>query len=136
MGPKFNNIVTKFVVKILPSIIGDLYYKSINNIVKIICGKATTLSNALFGGGHFHIGIILNPTLYSTLSQTVYAETNDPVTAPKIPVTVSVADLSKHRHQNTVAMWVYENPVNIYAYIKTMAVDAVDYCYLVEQRKR
>lgn len=67
-----DNIVSKLAIKTLPRIDGEPKYESINNIMQILYANAEMLPTKTVGGTHGHIGIIMKPELYSTLSEIPY----------------------------------------------------------------
>ena len=77
-----DDIVSKFPIKTLPRIDGEPTYESINNIMKILYANEATLPTTMGGGTHGHIGIIMKPELYSTLSEIPYAIPLDPGPIP------------------------------------------------------
>eukprot|EP00957_Ditylum_brightwellii_P037449 2832909-Ditylum_brightwellii.AAC.1 len=47
-------------------------YAAINTIMQQLCKNAATIPSNLEGEVHGHIGIVMEPTLYSSLSTTAY----------------------------------------------------------------
>ena len=61
-------IVSKFTVNHLPKIDGEPTYDRIKHWLQLLHVKVATLVAILGGGCHGHIGMIMQPTLYGTLS--------------------------------------------------------------------
>jgi hypothetical protein len=78
MGLSFGNIVAKFPTKTIPTISGELDYASISSMVQLMYGNAASLPTTLTGGQHGHVGLIMTPILYATLSGTNYESPDDP----------------------------------------------------------
>jgi hypothetical protein len=70
MGLSVDDIVAKFPTKTIPTISGEPDYASINNMVQLMYGNAASLPTTLGGGQHGHVGLIMTPILYATLSDT------------------------------------------------------------------
>ena len=77
-----DEIVSKFPIKTLPLIDGEPTYESINNIMQILYANAATLPTTTGGGTHGHIGLIMKPEIYSTLSEIPYTIPADPGPIP------------------------------------------------------
>ena len=67
-----DDIVAKFPLKTLPRIDGEPTYESINAMMQMLYANAATLSTTKGGGMHGHIGLIMKPELYTTLSAVPY----------------------------------------------------------------
>ena len=63
MGTKFDEIITKFLVNILPNIYRETDYTTMNNIVQIIYRNATTLPTIINVWQHGHMRLIMKPKL-------------------------------------------------------------------------
>ena len=83
-------MIAKFPVKTLPIISGGPAYAATNHMVQALYGNAAYLATTLGGGGHGHVGIIMMPPLYATLTTTPYITPVDPGILPNIPVGASV----------------------------------------------
>jgi hypothetical protein len=70
MALSAEDIVAKFPIKTIPTINGEQDYETINNMVQTLYGNATSLATTTSGGAHGHIGLIMTPALYSTLTNT------------------------------------------------------------------
>ena len=110
MGSKVDNIVTEFRVKVLPPIIRELEYEKINKIVQCLYGNIATLPTTLGRGRHGHIRLIINLTLYATITQTLYAAPAEPSTVPNTPGTVMEAECAQQQDQKIVVKRFQEKP--------------------------
>ena len=77
-----DNVVAKFLMKAMPKIYGEPDYGNTNTMMKLLYGNAASLPTTLGGGQHGHIGIIMNPQLYTTLANTPYESPPDPGITP------------------------------------------------------
>jgi hypothetical protein len=84
MGLSVDDIITKLPSKTIPSIQGEPDYASINNMVQSLYSNAATLAMPLGSGQHRHIGLIMTPVLYVTLSNTSYNNPGDPGTIQRL----------------------------------------------------
>ena len=77
-----DDIVSKFPVKTLPKLDGEPTYENINSLMQMLYANAATLTSTMGGGKHGHIGLIMKPALYRTLSTTPYETPVDPGPIP------------------------------------------------------
>ena len=73
---------SKFTAKHLPKHDGEPMCEIINKLMQLLYANAATLPTTLGGGRHGHIGIIMQPTLYTTLSTVAYNTPTDPGPLP------------------------------------------------------
>ena len=85
---KVNNIVAKYPVKILPPIIRESDYETVNKIVQCLYVNSTTLPTTLGRDINVHIRLIMNPTLYTMIVYNVYVALADLIMVPNILVKV------------------------------------------------
>ena len=78
-----DDITAKFRIKKLTKIDGEPTYESISKVSHELYTNAATLASPLGGGQHGHIGMVMKPALYATLSATPYV---DPTAPPLSPV--------------------------------------------------
>ena len=95
-----DDVTAKFPVKTIPIIQGEPDYTTINNMVQLLYGNAASLPTSLGGGHHGHIGLIMTPELFATLSPTPYQNPADPGITPQHAVGAS-ADLPKSDKQTS-----------------------------------
>ena len=75
-------IISKFTVKHPPNHDGEPTYKIINKWMQLVYANAATLPTTLGGGRHGHLGMIIQPTLYATVSSVAYNTPTDPGPLP------------------------------------------------------
>ena len=102
MKPKpINNIVAKFFIKTIPTISGETYYKSINNIIQALYTNATTLPKIMVGRKHSYKGLTTKVTLYTTLEMvTQWKEPKYLDMIPVIPEKAAVAHCQQDNDTN------------------------------------
>ena len=138
MGFKVDDIISKFLVKVVPPINRRPDYETIHNIFQCLYRNSATLPNTLRGGGHGHIGIIMKPTLYATVAHTAYVSQYGPGMVPDVPgtVTVTVSECEQQQDHKKVLKTLYKNHVNMDTSLMTLIIDAVKDCFLAEQQNR
>eukprot|EP00957_Ditylum_brightwellii_P180563 13754601-Ditylum_brightwellii.AAC.1 len=67
-----NDVLAKFVYKMLPIINGQPTYADINKMSKMLCANAAKVPTTLRGGNKGHIGLIMRASLYTTISTIAY----------------------------------------------------------------
>ena len=83
MALSADDIVAKFPVKTLPIIQGAPDYETISSMMQALYGNAASLSTTSGGGTHGHIGLIMTPALYLTLTITPFVSPPDPGILPQ-----------------------------------------------------
>ena len=68
MALSVDDIVAKFPTDPLPKIDGEPTYATINLLTKCVYGNAATLPTTLGRGNLGHIGFVMRPGLYATIS--------------------------------------------------------------------
>ena len=86
-----NKISAKFNGKTLPKIEVEPEYETINKMMQLLYYNAETLLMPQGGGRHRHIGILIKPTLYTTLSTTAWRNTLDPGRYPMVVTNATTA---------------------------------------------
>eukprot|EP00957_Ditylum_brightwellii_P048465 3677613-Ditylum_brightwellii.AAC.1 len=67
-----DKIKAKFLHPMLQWVEGEPDYAAINAIMQQLYENTVTIPSSLGGGAHGHIGLVMEPTLYSSLSTTAY----------------------------------------------------------------
>ena len=67
-----DKIKAKFPHPTLQRVEGEPDYAAINTIMQQLYKNTATISSSLGGGAHGHIGLVVEPTLYSSLSAMAY----------------------------------------------------------------
>jgi hypothetical protein len=83
MGLSVDDIITKFLTKMIPNIQGEPGYGSISNMVQMMHGNTASLPTSLGGGKHVYEGLVMTPILYATLSNKPYIHPDEPGTTPR-----------------------------------------------------
>ena len=131
-----DDIVSKFPIKTLPRIDGEPTYENINEMMQILYANAATLQSTMGGGTHGHIGLIMKPELYRTLSNIPYTIPVDPGPIPSY--TPGSSGLARQQVNNEFeeAKRIFENHYNMDLALKALIIEAVDVVYLEEKRDR
>ena len=135
MGLSVDDIVAKFPIKTIPTIQGEPDYASISNMVQLMYGNAASLPTTLGGGQHGHVGLIMTPILYTTLSDIPYTYPNDPGPDILQPAGRAV-DREQQRQNHKEQRRIYENHQNMEDALKTQVIDTVNDTYLCELRNK
>jgi hypothetical protein len=131
-----DDIISKFPIKTIPNINGEPDHESINNMVQTLYGNAATLATTSGGGAHGHIGLIMTPALYATLTPTPYVAPIDPGVLPIIPQNASAAVREGIRIQHKEDYQIYDNHINMDDALKGQVIDTVHDTYLCEMRNK
>ena len=131
-----DNIVAKFLTKILLPITGEPDYDCISQLNQIIYGNAATLPTTLGGGAHGRVGLIMKATLYVTLAATSYVTPNEPPLTPDVPTTKTRASRQQLQDQHAEEHRIFTHHVNMDDALKTQLLDAVEDPYVSELRTR
>eukprot|EP00957_Ditylum_brightwellii_P105810 8069271-Ditylum_brightwellii.AAC.1 len=76
-----DKIKAKFPHPKLQRVEGEPVYAAINTIMQQLYKNAATIPSSLGGGAHGHIGLVMEPTLNSSLSAMAYNATSAPTRA-------------------------------------------------------
>eukprot|EP00957_Ditylum_brightwellii_P066068 5011389-Ditylum_brightwellii.AAC.1 len=76
-----DEIKAKFPHPTLQWVEGELDYAAINTIMQQLYENAVAIPSSLGGGLHGHIGLVMEPTLYSSLLATAYNAPSAPTRA-------------------------------------------------------
>ena len=138
MALTVDKILTQFPNKTLPKIHGEPTYESINDIMQHMYANAATIASPLGGGQHGHIGLIMKPALYQTLSAVPFIHPIDPgplpAYNPNIRYTAAERETVATEHKENRR--IFDNCTNVDHALKKQLVEAVDEIYLEEQRNR
>ena len=137
MGLSVDDIVAKFPTKTLPIITDEPGYGNINHMVQLLYGNAVALPTTLGGGQHGHIGLIMTPLLYTTLSPTPYVAPNDPGTSPPVlPNNATVGRRETTRLDHKEALRIFQNNNTMDDVLKTQIIDSIHDPYICEMRNK
>ena len=87
-------------------------------------------------GGHGHIGIIMSPPLYATLTATPYISPHDPGTIPIIPPQSTAPAREQIRTQHKEDRRIFDNHNNMDDALKAQVIDTIDDTYICEMRNK
>jgi hypothetical protein len=108
MGLSVDDIISKFPTKTIPTIQGEPDYGSISNMVQLMYDNAASLPTTLGGGQHGHVGLIMTPILYATLSFEPYEHPDDPGPVPIHPNNANKAQRESQRLEFKEDRRIYE----------------------------
>ena len=129
-----DDIAGKFPIKTIPSIDGEPTYATIHTLLQLLYTNAASVPSSLGGVNHGHLGLIMNPTRYATLSDTSYVVPPDPGLTPAYPngkITLVVRQSCTDAHKVTMAT--FNKHTHINDLLKSHIIDAVDEVYLHEK---
>ena len=116
----------------LPFIEGDPDYEGINEMIQLLYANVTTLPTPQVGGNHGHIGRIMNPMLYTTLTTTEWTNPPSPVVYPMIPKNTT-ADLQEQLQlQYDKGRRIYDNMVTMDKDFNNQVIETAKDMYLKE----
>ena len=136
MALSADDIVSKFPVKTLPIIQGAPDYESISSMVQALYGNAASLSTTSGGGAHGHIGLIMTPALYATLTATPYLAPIDPGILPNIPNRSTAESREQIIREHKEERRVYDNNTTMDDALKGQIIDTIEDTYLCELRNK
>jgi hypothetical protein len=136
MGLSVDDIVAKFPTKHIPIVTGEPDYATISNMVQLMYGNAASLPTTLGGGQHGHVGLIMTPVLYATLSIEPFNNPIDPGPTPILPNNTSTTTRTNRLLQHTEARRIYDNNQNMDDALKAQVIDTINDTYLCELRNK
>ena len=80
------DISNGFTTNPFPPIIGESTYETLRAIAKRLYGNALSVKTPNGGGAHGHLGMLMSPQLYATISATHWTEPEDPGIIPAFEV--------------------------------------------------
>ena len=130
MGTKVNNIIIIFPIKVLPNIIIETYFGTINKMVQKLYRNVVTLQKSLSIGHHVHISIFMIPTLDATFSQTPYTSPTHLWDTTIFLSGSTLEEQEKLQVDHMVTLNIFNNHRNIDIAANTLLLEAVYWCYL------
>ena len=128
------SIIAKFPIKSLPVITGNPNYALINNMMQDLYTNAASLPTTLGGGQHGHIGIVVAPFLYATISAVPYNQPADPGPKPLFAANASQVTKDNRRTQHKQERRIFDNATNMEDALKAQLIDAIESTYICEMR--
>lgn len=129
MALSVDQIAAKFPQKSFPMIDIKPYYYSIHVMCTLLYWNAFVLTTALVRGNHCHVGIVIQYTLYATISPTTYVAPVDPVGTATVPLQSTAAQHFQLQDKYAESLRLHNTHHNMDASLKTMVLDAVDNTY-------
>jgi hypothetical protein len=136
MGLSVDDIISKFPTKTIPTIQGEPDYGSISNMVQLMYDNAASLPTTLGGGQHGHVGLIMTPILYATLSFEPYEHPDDPGPVPIHPNNANKAQRESQRLEFKEDRRIYESHIIMDNALKSQVIDTINNTYLCELRNK
>jgi hypothetical protein len=103
-------------------------------MVQKLYGNAASLPTTIRGGAHGHIGLLMTPSLYTTLSATPYiAPPPDPGPTPNHPHNATAAAHETIQIQRKEDRRIFNNNKNA---IKAQIIDSINDTYLCELQNK
>jgi hypothetical protein len=136
MSLSVESIIAKFPIKSLPVITGEPDYALVNDMMQDLYTNAASLPTTLGGGQHGHIGIVMSPILYATISAVPYNQPVDPGPEPLFAANASQATKDNRRTQHKQERRIFDHATNMEDALKAQVIDAVESTYLCEMRNK
>ena len=133
MALSIDDITAKFPVKVLPRIEGEPNYDSIQEMVQMLYGNASSIPTTLGGGAHGHLGLVMSPALYFTIAAAAYTAPINPGALPHYPNgRIGVELRQQIRDMHVIETRLFDTHNNVADALKTQIIQAVDELYLQE----
>ena len=133
-----DDILAKFPTSKLPRINGEPTYDSITAVKTELYANAAVIPTTLGGGQLGHLGLVMPPALYETLSETPFIIPADPgplpTFNPNLSYTAAHRDTIIREHKELRRL--YDLITNVDLALKKQLLEAVDQVYLVEKKHR
>eukprot|EP00957_Ditylum_brightwellii_P206344 15347934-Ditylum_brightwellii.AAC.2 len=130
-----DKIKAKFPHPMLQRVEGEPDYAAINVIMRQFYENAATITLILGGGAHGHIGLVMEPTLYSSLSATAYNAPSAP-TRTMLPGNASSQVKYGKDNQYKKELDTYENHIAMDDALKKQTQETVDNVYIRQLRHK
>ena len=136
MSLSVESIIAKFPIKTLSVITGEPDYEIINTMIQDLYSNAASLPTTLGGGQHGHIGLVMSPVLYATISAVPYIDTADAGPDPIFAANASNQTTEHPRAEHKQHRRVFDNASNMDDALKAQVIDTVDSPYLSKLRNK
>ena len=133
-----DEITAKFRIKKLTEIEGEPTYEAISKLSQELYTNAATLASPLGGGQHGHIGMVMKPSLYESLSNIPYVTPKNPGPTPKFDDAKIYTEMQRMqvRDDHKLQLKTYTEHHNMDAALQQQLTEAVEYVYLAEKCNR
>ena len=122
------NYTKKFEVDTLPRIHGEPEYSKLKALKDLLKANASRVGSDLGGGAHGHLGLILTPAEYATVSATPYVCPPHPGPLV-IPPGTTLHASTVLREQHKKALQLFHQTVDLDNALKKQITDALDERY-------
>ena len=136
MSLSVESIIAKFPIKTLSVITGEPDYEIINTMIKDLYSNAASLQTTLGGGKHGHIGLVMSPVLYATISEVPYIDPEDPGPDPTFAANAAAQTKENRRAEHKEHRRIFDNASNMADALKAQVIDTIDSPYLSELRNK
>ena len=127
MPYKADDMTARFPNKTITRMDGEPNYDSINALCMQLYGNAGAIPTGLGGGGHGHIGLVMDPALYTTLSATGYVSPTAPNRTP--PGNLTAVEREEAEKIYLKAKGEYDDHNTMQELLKAQIQEAVDDVY-------
>eukprot|EP00957_Ditylum_brightwellii_P178510 13598145-Ditylum_brightwellii.AAC.1 len=124
----------RFPNKTITRMDGKPNYDSINVLYMQLYGNAVAILTGLGGGQHGHIGLVMDPALYTTLSAMEYQAPNLPNRTP--PGTLTVVEKEEAKKIYLKAKEEYDDHNTMQELLKAQLQEAVDDVYIRQLKSK
>eukprot|EP00957_Ditylum_brightwellii_P211220 15365909-Ditylum_brightwellii.AAC.2 len=97
--------------------------------------NAAAVPNVLGGCAHGHIGLVMNTTLYSTLSTTTFTTPTHSTRSTLFP-RATIGDRETMEHQYKIEKAIYDNHNTVEEAVKTQIQDAIKVTHLWQLKNK
>jgi hypothetical protein len=136
MSLSVESIIAKFPIKSLPVITGEPNYALINDMMQDLYTNAASLPTTLGGGQHGHIGLVMSPILYATISAEPYIDPANPGPEPLFPANAAEITKENRRTQHKEQRRIYDRATNMEDALKAQVIDTIASPYISEMRNK
>eukprot|EP00957_Ditylum_brightwellii_P134228 10233304-Ditylum_brightwellii.AAC.1 len=113
----------------LQQVEGEPDYAAINAIIQQLYKNTATIPSSLGGGAHGYIGLVMEPTLYSSLSATAYNAPGAP-TRTMLPGNASSQVRYNEDNHYRKELDIYENHITMDNVMKKQIQEVVEDVYI------
>ena len=128
MSESHNNFFKFFATKILLKIDGEPDYFQLKTLKDHLKANATRFPSDLGGGAHGHLGLVLSPVEYATLSATPYNQPGHPGPLV-IPLRTTQHASSVPQDQHKKALVLFHETIDLKNALKNQITDCIDETY-------
>ena len=129
-------LIESFPHPTLPKIDGTPTYETLADLKTLIAANAATIPSTRGGGTNGHLGIILSPAVYTTVSATAWINPTNPGGVPVIPPGTTAAQTGAIIRTHTEELREWREYNNVQLALKKQLLAAIDPIYLRAIRTR